>query len=307
MKPNPDRILVTGASGFIGGHLCRYLVRAGHRVTGVSRRHPDQLPADVIPCEADVSDPGQVDGLLKREKPDVIFHLASCVKGSRDRTWVRPTFDANLASTVYLLESAERQGCRRFVLTGSLEEPDQVQAPPSSPYAAAKFAATSYARMFHALYDFPAVIARVFMVYGPDQKDETKLIPYVIDSLLHNRSPKMSSGARLVDWIYVDDVVEGLVRLASADGVTGHTVDLGTGKLESVRSVVEQLARLMGASVPLHFEAGADRPMEQVRAADVAATESRIGWRPSTSLEAGLQATIDWHKHRMNSTAAGSS
>lgn len=297
-----ERALVTGASGFIGAHLCRRLARDGVRVVGVGRSHPDRLPAGIHPCTADLADPREAEELIRREKPDVVFHLASCVTGGRDASLVRPTFEANLASTVHLMSAAAAQGgCRRFILTGSLEEPDSVQSAPSSPYAASKAAASAYARMFHALYGFPAVLARVFMVYGPDQKDEKKLVPYVVDSLLRGQAPRMSSGTRLVDWIFVDDVVEGLLRMADADGLGGRTVDLGTGQLESVRSAVERIARLMQSPVPLQFDPAADRPMEQVRAADVAQTQALLGWQPRIGLDDGLLRTIEWHRARLAS------
>ncbi|HRX07246.1 MAG TPA: SDR family NAD(P)-dependent oxidoreductase [Kiritimatiellia bacterium] len=298
---NPTRtVLVTGASGFIGAHLCRRLRKLGHRVAGVSRRHPENLPDGVEPCRADLASPGETAALLARIQPEWIFHLAGCVTGGRGMELVRPTFEANLASTVNLMEAAARQGgCRRFVLAGSLEEPDAVQSPPSSPYAASKAAATAYARLFHSLYDFPAVIARIFMVYGPDQKDARKLVPYVIDSLLRGEAPRLSSGTREVDWIYVDDVVDGLIRLAAAPDLEGRTLDLGSGERVSVRDVVERIARLTGAAVPLHFDPAADRPMEQIRTADAARTESLAGWRPRVTLDEGLLATIAWHRRRM--------
>ncbi len=304
MSDPSQKILVTGASGFIGAHLCRALLKAGHRVVGVCRNHPEALPEGVEPSQTDLADPDAVQALLRSERPEIVYHLASHVAGSRDRALVQPTFEANLASTVYLLDAAAAQGCGRFVLTGSLEEPETSLTPPSSPYAAAKAAASAYARMFHALYDFPAVIARVFMVYGPDQKDERKLVPYVIDSLLAGRSPRMSSGTREVDWIYVGDVVEGLMRLAAAEGVDGATLDLGSGRLESVRGVVERIARLMDASASLHFDPAADRAMEQIRVADADQTERRIGWRARYSLDAGLEATIAWHRDRASTAGA---
>jgi nucleoside-diphosphate-sugar epimerase len=293
---NAETILVTGASGFIGGHLCRSLVTAGHRVVGLCRQHPEFLPSGVIPCTLDIADPAAVLRLVMREKPAIVFHLASCVKGGREMALVRPMFEANLAGTVFLMEAAAQAGCRRFILTGSLEEPEDIRTPPSSPYAAAKTAASAYARMFHALYGFPAVIARVFMVYGPDQKDQSKLVPYVINALLQNRSPEMGGGTRPVDWIYVHDVVDGLLRMAAAEGLDGQTVDLGTGRLETVRGVVERLATLTGSTVPLLFNPARDRPMEQVRSADAAATETQLRWRPPTTLDEGLRATVAWHR-----------
>lgn len=297
--PASTPVLVTGATGFIGGHLCRRLVRDGCEVLATGRAPALDLPG-VRYMKADLTRPDEIQALMEAGSPAVIFHLASCVVGRRDRDMVRPTFEANLASTVYLMEAAASQACQRFILTGSLEEPQHVQDPPSSPYAAAKAAATAYTRMFHALYQFPAVIARVFMVYGPDQKDDKKLVPYVINSLLEGASPRMSSGTRMVDWIYVEDVVEGLIRMAATDGLDGQTVDLGTGHLTSVRGAAECIGRLMNAADRLHFDPAADRPMEQVRAADITRTHAQLGWHPATALEDGLAATIAWHRQQRN-------
>ena len=107
-----------------------------------------------------------------------------------------------------------------MVMTGSLAEPDPKNGElfPSAPYAAAaKWASSGYARMFHALYKLPVVIARVFMVYGPAQQDLTKLMPYV--SLSPSRGdPEDQQRRRPVDWVYVSDVVEGFVALGKAAG-----------------------------------------------------------------------------------------
>ncbi len=87
---------------------------------------------------------------------------------------------------------------------------------PGSPYAAAKTAVASYGRMFHALYGLPIVHLRVFMVYGPGPQDITKLVPYVTGCLLRGEPPRLSSGTREIDWIYIDDVVEAFVAAAHA-------------------------------------------------------------------------------------------
>ena len=104
--------------------------------------------------------------------------------GAPDLQHVLPAFQSNLQTTVNLLVSLAEVGCARMITTGSLVEPEEgLRTIPNSPYAAAKWAASDYARMFHALYGFPVAIARVFMVYGPGQLDETKLVPYVIRCL----------------------------------------------------------------------------------------------------------------------------
>lgn len=286
-------VLVTGATGFLGRRLCQSLVVRGSRVVGVARRMVD-LP-DVEPVACDLTDRAATCMLIESSKPDFVFHLAGLVKGSRDASLVLPALEANLLSTVHLLSALEPTGCRRFVQAGSLEEPplDAPAAVPSSPYAASKAAATVYCRMFAELYDLPVTLARIFMVYGPGIQDTHKLVPYVALEQLGGRAPKISSGTREVDWVFVDDVVEGLERLALADGVVGRQIDLGSGVHHSVRTVAETICELGGRGIAPEIGVRQDRAMEQVRLADVEATRKALGWAPSTSLRDGLAATLD--------------
>lgn len=289
------RALVTGASGFIGAPLCRRLRAQGAEVYAVSRSARPAGRDGLHWLHADLGSIDAVRDVLAAAKPSVIFHLASHVSGSRDLGAVLPTFHDNLATTVNLLTVATEIGCERIVLAGSLEEQDP-EAPPGSPYAAAKFAASSYARMFHALYETPIVIARVFMVYGPEQRDLNKLIPYSTLSFLRGEAPKVSSGQRPIDWIYLDDAVDGLLAVGESAGLEGQTVDVGSGELVTVREIVEHLNRLTGSAATLEFGTLPDRPMERVRVADVEATAALTGWRPTVPLEEGLRRTIDWCK-----------
>ena len=297
-----QKVLVTGASGFIGAHLCRRLVNAGAEVHALSRRSRSGDKSTLTWWEGDVADIGMVRTCFRKIQPETIYHLASHVMGAPNLEHVLPTFQANLQSSVNLLIAAAENGCRRLVMTGSLAEPEPAKGEifPVAPYAAAKWASSGYARMFHALYGVPAVMARVFMVYGPAQRDLSKLIPYVILSLLQGKSPAISSGGRLVDWIYVDDVVEAYVALADAPGIEGRTVDIGSGKLVSIQEIVGQVAYLVGGGIKPAFGALPDRPMEPVRIADVAQTREWIGWSPKTQLTDGLSRTIEWYKEHFS-------
>jgi nucleoside-diphosphate-sugar epimerase len=290
-------VLVTGASGFIGAHLCDRLRRRGAKVHALSRRDHADEGAGIRWWRGDLSDFDAVSRLFGSIRPDFVFHLASEVTGSREPGQVLPTFHNNLVSSVHVLLAGTESRCRRIVITGSLEEPDAHDpAPiPCSPYAAAKWAASGYARMFHALYGTPVVLARLFMVYGPGQADLRKLVPFVILKLLQGEAPPMSSGLRPVDWIYVDDVVNGLLAAATAREVEGQTVELGSGELVTTRQVAGMIADLIGSGIEPRFGALPDRPLEQVRVAD-RGTRERMDWRPEVPLLQGLERTIEHYR-----------
>jgi len=187
------------------------------------------------------------------------------------------------------------------LLTGSLEEPDPGpdNAVPSSPYAAAKFAASAYGRMFHALYNTPVAILRLFMVYGPGQQDLRKLVPYVTLALLKGQTPELSSGTRKVDWIYVDDIAAGYLAAATAKGVEGATVDLGSGRMDTVRTVVEELVGLINPHIQPLFGSVPERALEQIRMADTESSFRLLGWRTQVSLHDGLARTAEWYREKL--------
>jgi UDP-glucose 4-epimerase len=302
-----EKILVTGASGFIGSHLCRRLCEDGKQVHAISRKVQPSNERGPHWWQGDLADLSAVRGLLTDIQPDVVFHLAGYAFGSRELEAVLPAFRANLTTTVNVLTAATEMGCWRVVLAGSLEEPQpgDSEGVPASPYAASKWASSAYGRMFHALYQTPVVIARIFMVYGPGEYRLRKLVPYVIRTLLRGQDPKLSSGKRPIDWIYVDDVVDGLLALARAPRVEGSTIDLGSGNLVDIRTVVELLANLVDSAGKPLFGALPDRPMEQVRAADTAATYARTGWRAKTPLEDGLRRAVDWYAGQLRQDNGG--
>lgn len=276
----------------------------GAEVHGVSRTLQPKGSKDLYWWQGDLADMTIVRELLTKIEPGYIFHLAGHNSGSRDLGLVLPTLNSNLISTVNLLTASTEIGCDRIIIIGSLEEPDSGsdEVIPTSPYAAGKWCSSAYARMFYALYQTPVVNARVFMVYGPGQMDLLKLIPYVTLSLLRNNAPKVSAGKRQMDWIYVEDVVQGLLAMMQSPGIEGKTVDLGSGALVPVRTVVEMISMIINAKVNPLFGAIGERPMEQIRVAQIKNTHTMIGWKPTTSLEKGLVNTVNWYKENFITT-----
>lgn len=296
------RALVTGATGHIGVQLCQRLQSEGAEIHAVSRNAQVDHRGSIRWWQVDLRDVKATRRLLADVRPEVVFHLAGCVTGGRGLEAILPNLEHNLQTTLNLLLALTEVGCGRIVLAGSLEEPaDGVAEICSSPYAASKSAARAYARMFHSLYRTPIVNTRIFMVYGPGKQPDARFIPYVISSLLSGKAPKLTSGARKVDWIYIDDLIDGLLACAKSDDVLGGTVDLGSGSLTDLRSVALLIAKLIGTEIHPEFGALPDRPMEQVRVADVQRTYEQLGWRPGTPLQTGLRNTIAWYRRDFGS------
>jgi UDP-glucose 4-epimerase len=298
------RALVTGASGFIGSKLCRRLVERGMEVHATSRsRRPDD---DVRWHQVDLTHHEAVERLVRRVSPQVVYHLASHVTGSSELSEVRATFEGNLASVVTLLAAVAGRGCQRVVMAGSDKELGIRDGEPGSPYAASKLAASAYGRMFHGVYGLSVVNLRIFMVYGPGQADTTKLVPYTISSLLAGVSPRLSSGTRMFDWIYVEDVVDAL--LAAADvtsGDDGESIDVGSGELVSIRQLVDRIAREVGGVVSADFGAVPDRSPEPGFAANLERARACLAWTPTTSLASGVAQTVASYRMLMRDGATG--
>ena len=294
-------VLVTGASGFIGSSLVDFLSPFGAEIHGVSRRERQPSSGIARWHVADTADLAATQQLFRELRPDYVFDLASHVAGRRDIELVPEMLRSNLVGTVNVLVAATESGARRVVLAGSMEEPDSSDGNPvpAFPYAAAKWAASAYARMCHSLYGTPAVITRMAMIYGPHQRDLKKLVPYSIVSLLHGEPPQLSSGDREADWTLGTDTAEGLALAAVVPGAEGKTVDLGTGRLTSVRDVALTIAAIVGNGVEPVFGALAERKREQHHFADVAGAETILGWKPRTSLREGLEITVDWFRKEL--------
>ena len=297
-----ERIVITGASGFLGSHLSRRLLAEGAEIHAVSRICRESELQGIRWWQADLSDAVSTRSLFQQIKPGAIFHLSGLATARSDRELILPTFNSLVVSTVNVLMAAADTGCRRLVLAASLTEPQpgKLEITPGSPYAAAKWASGAYARMFHRLYKFPVVIVRPFMTYGPGQ-DEQKLVPYVILSLLQERAPKLSSGRQEIDWVYIDDVIEGFLASASAPNIEGNTIDLGSGLTVPIRTVVRRVIDLLDAQVEPLFGALADRPAEPLRVADTEDAYAKLSWKAQIPLNEGLAQTIAWYRQRLQS------
>lgn len=304
------RVLVTGGRGFIGRHLLGHLLHVGADVHAIARpgRAPFRRrglpgPRCVTWHEADLTDPDQTERAIRTSDPDVVFHLASSVAGHRNADIAVTMLDNNTRTAINVMTAAHRLGTRRVVLAGSIEEARETDEAPCSPYAAAKGAATTYARLFHQQWDLPVAVLRPAMVYGPSQPDDTKLLPYVIDSMLAGRRPRLTSGVRAIDWIHVNDVCRAFLLAASHPAAPGLVADVGSGTATTIAETVQMVAALTGYEGLIGLGDLPDRRGDVARIADLTAAWDVLGWRPTTSFTRGLTDTVHWHLTRREAAA----
>lgn len=280
-------VMVTGAAGFLGRHVTDRLLADGARVVGTGRG-PRAGTDGIEWLVVDLADPLELAAAVGSVSPDVVVHLGGRVSGAVDPRLVPATFSTHLVSSIALLDAAREGRTGRVVLVGSTDEPRRGETP-SSPYAAAKSAMTGYAQLYAGAFDAPVVQVRPSDTFGPGQAP-TKLLPYVAASVLRGRRPQLSHCRRRSDWVYVDDVVDGLLVAARA-APDGAELDLGTGTLRTGREMVQALLAELGTGVEPDWGAQPDRADEPERAADVEHTAQVLGWRARTPVAEGVRRT----------------
>src|SRR5260221_6376153 len=294
-KLGSKKILITGGSGFIGRNLAKRLCEMGADVHSTSRTGRIGDRKNLTWWTGSFDDFETAKNILSDVRPNIIFHLAGEVTAATDVRFILSTHHSLLTSTINVLTLAAGLGCERIILTGSINEPLDKEPKPNSPYAAAKWATNVYGHLFERLYKLPVVVVRPAVGYGPDQPKD-KIIPFVIRSLLKGESPKLTNGLWVTDWIYIDDIVDGILSSAALPDLQGQTIDLGSGVLTSVREVIEKIVDIMEPEAKPVFGALPDRYVEHTRAADTKLANSKLHWKAKIALDDGLRATVKWFK-----------
>lgn len=311
MSGSDDRVLVTGAAGFVGANLCAHLVATGRRVTAWVRpggspsawRHPG-----LVGCEArevDLLDAEAVKRGLADCSPRAVVH---CARGnvSAAATWSEASA-TSLAGTAHLLDALDRMrlaggGSPRLVHVGSslelraavrpLREDDPID--PDSRLGAIKAAEGHLVRAF--LSGHRGTILRVFSAYGPWEAPH-RLIPTAIRCLRTGATLSLTRPGLSRDWVHIDDVASALARAAEDDAPDG-VFHLGSGIEHDSDTVVETLARLAGKPIEIRRDYAPHATDRAHWCADLSRTRAVLGWRPRHDLASGLRATLAWWSAR---------
>jgi nucleoside-diphosphate-sugar epimerase len=304
-------VLVTGASGFIGSHLTRRLVAEGAKVHALTSTVSSIYPARLLEIrdsialhEASLDDRGAIELLADEVRPEYVFHLGAYTHVGKSWNRVDECIQVNIQGTVNLLMAMQRHGFTRFLNTGTSEIYGDIDVPfredasvhPISPYSISKHTAEEYCRLFGDSRSLPIVRVRPFNAYGPMQTPD-RVIPEIISRAVQGQSLKMTQATQTREFNYVEDLADGFVALATANGIDGDVFNLGCGREISMRDIAVTILSLMGDPITPEFGALPERPIEIYRMhADVTKTRERVGWTSKISLEEGLERTIAWYR-----------
>ncbi len=310
-------ILVTGGAGFIGSHLCTRLIARGDCVVCYDSFDPYYDPADkernlasikADPCftlvRADIRDAGRLERALKEYAVSHVVHLAA-------RAGVRPSLEepvlyqeVNVAGTTNVLEAAHKAGIRSVVMASSssvygantkvpFHEDDPVLQP-ISPYAASKRATELIAYVYSHLYNMDVLCHRFFTVYGPRQRPDMAISKFVHRVLYGLPIEMYGDGSTRRDYTFVGDIVAGLVAsIDRAPGMGFQVFNLANSQTVALRELIDTIGRVIGREPRVH-----PRPEQpgdvKMTYADVGKAQQMLGYNPTTCIEQGIYAYVDW-------------
>jgi UDP-glucuronate 4-epimerase len=311
----PQRVLVTGAAGFIGSTLVDRLLAEGREVVGLDNFDPFYPEQDKRRnlasaldhtrfrlVRGDIRDPTALAQAFAPSEIAGVVHLAALagVRPSLERPAAYA--DVNVHGTAALLEAATRAGLPRFVFASSSSvygerqggafREDEPALHPISPYAATKRAGELLAHAFHHGFGLAITCARIFTAYGPRQRPDLAVRKFAERMLRGEPVPVYGDGGSLRDFTYVDDLVDGLVRALDRD--LGFAIlNLGAGRTLTVLEMLKQLEQALGVDAQIEW-----RPRETGDVtrtwADVSAARAALGWSATVPFELGIRRFVAW-------------
>jgi len=319
MLSEPTRVVVTGAAGFIGSHLCERLLADGHEVVGIDsfsdyyarERKEENLRRARAHQAFTLEMADLVDADLRRilDGATVVFHLAG-------QTGVRPSwgghFDRyvhdNIVATQRLLESLRGTDIQKLVFASSesvygdaemFPTKESALPRPVSPYGMTKLAAEHLAFVYMRSFGIPATALRYFTVFGPRQRPDMAFCRFM-QALVDNQEIEIfGDGEQTREFTYVSDAVDGTVKAASAD-VVGQIINLGGGSRVTVNRVLDTLEDISRIKVRRRHLAATPGDLRHTGASINLARE-RLGWEPRVSLREGLTRQWEWFQEARDS------
>ena len=308
------KILVTGAGGFIGSHLVEKIVNLDAEVTAFVRYNsrsdfgfieilPSEIKEKLNIVQGDLSDSDAVRNAVKGA--DIVFHLGALIAIPYSYINPRETIETNILGTLNVLTAAKENEIEKFIHTSTSEVYGTARYVPidenhplqgQSPYSASKIGADKIAESFYNSFDLPVAIIRPFNTYGPRQSARA-VIPTIITQALSKEKMFLGSLHPTRDYTYVEDVVEGFIKVAESPKSVGEVINIGSNFEVSIGDIANRIIALIGKNSEVFSESSRIRPpkseVERLWC-DNTKAKKLLNWEPKISFNEGLMKTIGW-------------
>ncbi|OIO35454.1 MAG: hypothetical protein AUJ74_06240 [Candidatus Omnitrophica bacterium CG1_02_44_16] len=304
------RILITGATGFIGANLARLFLKKGAQIS-VLLRHASiawrikDIIKDIDKYSVDLLERKNLQRIIKRIRPEIIFHTA-VYGGYFFQNDPRKILETNFMGSVNLIEACQGVDFKLFVNTSSSSEYGIKDSPmrendllePSNDYGSSKACATLFAYSRAKKEGLPLVTLRLFSPYGY-YDDPSRLIPSVILSCLKGKAPCVSKPDNVRDFIFINDILDLYELLLKYKNKVGAKIfNVGSGSQYTVAEVVNKIIKLTGGKVSPKWGAIVNSRTEpDFWQADITKAKRELNWAPKTNLSHGLEKTIHWFQN----------
>lgn len=293
------RLLVIGGTGFIGHHLLNS-TKDEWQVTSISLNppSPQRFVRSVRYIELDLTDFAALTAFLV-EDFDYVVNLGGYVDHMLFKDGGQSVINAHFLALQHLIAILPRKSLKRFVHVGSSDEYGNLPAPqhedfredPISPYSMAKVASTHFLQMLYKTERFPAVILRLFLVYGPYQ-DERRFLPQVVRACLCDDEFAASEGNQVRDFCYVQDVVQAIILALRTKDLGGEVFNIASGIPVSIRSIIETVQNIVGGGKPQYGSIPYRVGENMALYANIQKAERVLRWHPEVAIEEGLKQII---------------
>ena len=298
---NKKKILITGGTGFIGYHLAKKCLKLNWSVTSLSTKNPTKIRKlkKIKYLISDISKKSDLKKIININY-DYVVNLAGYVDHSRKKKTLYSHYNGcRNISEIFL-----RKKIKKFIQIGSSIEYGRNLSPQKenlnntktfSIYGRAKLMSTNYLLSLYKKYSFPVSVLRLYLVYGPYQ-DRNRVIPIVIDNALKSKKFDCSLGTQFRDFVYIDDVVNGIIKSLKTKKNNGQIINLGSGKPIMIKDVILKICKIIGSGKPQFGRIKFRKDEIKNLYPSIVKAKKILNWRPKVKINFGLKKTINFYK-----------
>lgn len=301
MEKLKNNLLVIGGTGFIGRHLIMSAINSGYNVSSISLNLPEEefRIQGVNYYKGNIIDLSSIK-FIKDINFEYVVNLGGYVDHTLLQNGGNNVINAHFNGLRNIINCLSKQNLKHFIQIGSSDEYGKGLAPqnealrelPTSPYSLAKVASTHFLQMLYRTENFPSTIIRLFLTYGPGQK-ENRFLPQVIKGCINDKSFPTTDGNQIRDFCYIDDVIRAILLIFKSDRTIGEIINVGSGIPVSIKLIINMVCSEIGKGKPQFGKIIFRKEENSNLYADINKIKKLIKWQPQVSFEEGLKITIN--------------